>query len=846
MYIGIDLGTTNSAISGNTGSDLRIFKTAEGMDTLPSVIYVDKRGHRLYGKKAYDQTLLSPDNVAAGFKRLMGTSTKIDLKSADIVLTPEECSSEILKQLIGQAFTESGVDEVKGAVITIPAAFNQMQSEATLQSAKLSGLSQVALLQEPIAAAMAAMAQAKNKSGQFLVYDLGGGTFDLALVQSLSGAINIIAHEGINMLGGRDFDRSILNSFIRPWLLQNFDLPEDFQKKEKYKRVLGIARLAAEKAKIEISSHESETIFASDEEIRVQDESGKDIYLEVELKRKNLEDLIAEDITRTIELTRKILKDNGYGHDDIDRIVFVGGPTKMPYIRNRVPQELGIPADLQVDPMTAVALGAAIFAESREWDGKTTKRKATRASKKISESLDIKYDYPARTSDDKAKIRIKLGSTEEGKKLEIQVDSSVGWTSGRKSIAADSVVEVPLSGIGDNPFRITVFDETGKPLKDASTQFTITRTHATSAGIPATQTISVKVKESSEASHNVLHPIIKKGTSLPAQGIEKFGATRDLKSGDRDEHLDFELFQDEGAKEPELNLCIGVFRISGNDLETGMKIREGDEIAFHWEMSDSGILQVTLELPSVGQTFDTPKFYVAQAGHQTFDLESGSKIAEKVLSDTESELEELKDVAGNDAAFDIAAIEKDLQKQKEELQNASDADTTRSVTESGRHIRQNISKIRHAPENKARVLSKDLEGLEHSFDLMAREFVDEKAQELFDLNAKRAKECLARGGEKDIRDAESHLNALRGIFQRGIWGNPEFLIDMLRDAASSSHLATDKEQYNALLQDGVAAIEANDPDELRRILMRLRDLQIRVGGAKSSLDKLASIMRLAA
>ena len=845
MYIGIDLGTTNSAISGNTSSDLRIFKTAEGMDTLPSVIYIDRRGHRLYGKKAYDQTLLSPNNVAAGFKRLMGTSTKIDLEATDIALTPEECSAEILKQLIAQAFTESGVEEIKGVVITIPAAFNQMQSEATLQAARLAGLSQVALLQEPIAAAMAAMAQAKNKSGQFLVYDLGGGTFDLALVQSLSGAINIIAHEGINMLGGRDFDRSIVNSFVRPWLLKNFDLPDDFQKNAKYKRLLGIARLAAEKAKIDLSSHDSQTIFASDEEIRVQDEKGKDIYLEVELKRKNLEDLIAEDITRTIELTSKILKDNGYSHDDIDRIVFVGGPTKMPYIRNRVSQELCIPADLQVDPMTAVALGASIYAESREWDGKTTKRKTTRASKKISESHDIKYDYPARTSDDKAKIHIKLGASDENNRLEIQVDSSKGWTSGRKTVTSDSTVKVPLFSIGDNDFSITVFDAAGKPLKDISTQFTITRTYATSAGIPATQTISVKVKESSEAFYNILYPIISKGTSLPAQGVERFASTRDLTSWDRNEHLDFELFQDEGAKEPELNLCIGVFRISGSDLEAGMKIREGDEIVFHWEMSDSGILQVMLELPSVGQTFDTPKFYVAQAGHQTFDLESGSKIADDVLSNTENELEELRDIAEDNMAFDIAAIEKDLEKQKEELLNASDADTTRSITESGRHIRQAISKIRHTPENKVHVLRKELDKLKNNFNRLAREFVDEKSQELFDRNAQHANDCIDRGSDKDISDAESNLNALLDIFNQGIWRNPEFLIDMFEDAASSSHLATDKEQYAILLQEGIAATEANDLDEVRSIVVRLHNLQVRIGKAKNSLDKLASIIRCA-
>jgi molecular chaperone DnaK len=146
-------------------------------------------------------------------------------------MTPEECSAEIIRQLVSQALLETNVSDIEGTAITIPAAFNQMQSEATLRAAAATGLERVVLLQEPIAAAMA---QANTDSGQFLVYDLGGGTFDLALVQSLSGSINIIGHEGINMLGGQDFDRTLINNVIRPWLIDNFNLPVDFQKHPQY------------------------------------------------------------------------------------------------------------------------------------------------------------------------------------------------------------------------------------------------------------------------------------------------------------------------------------------------------------------------------------------------------------------------------------------------------------------------------------------------------------------------------------------------------------------------------------------------------------------------------------
>src|SRR5271168_3786827 len=245
MYLGIDLGTSNSAIAGIEDGEERVFRPADGGDVLPSVIYIDKRGHRLYGRRAHDQALIAPDNVAAGFKRLMGTSTPIEVKGAELTLTPEECSAEIIRQLLGQVSTETGSKDVIGAVITIPAAFNQMQSEATLRAAKAAGLERVDLLQEPIAAALASMEGAK-RSGRFLIYDLGGGTFDVALAQAINGEVNIVTHQGINMLGGRDFDRMIVNEVVRPWLAAHFDLPENFQRIGDYRKLIRIAQLAAE------------------------------------------------------------------------------------------------------------------------------------------------------------------------------------------------------------------------------------------------------------------------------------------------------------------------------------------------------------------------------------------------------------------------------------------------------------------------------------------------------------------------------------------------------------------------------------------------------------------------
>jgi molecular chaperone DnaK len=843
MYLGIDLGTSNSSVAGNVGSDFRIFRTAEGGDILPSVLYVDKRGHKLFGKRAYDQTLLSPENVAAGFKRLMGTSTKIELLGAGVSFLPEECSAEILKQLIAQAFTESGSEAITGTVITIPAAFNQMQSEATLRAAKLAGLENVALLQEPIAAAMAAISQSRKKSCQFLVYDLGGGTFDLALVQSLSGTVSVLAHEGINMLGGRDFDRILVNSIVRPWLQQHFKLPDDFQKDEKYRRVLRIAQLAAERAKIELSNKEQETIFASDEEVRVTDLNGKDIYLEVSLLRSDLERLVEEELGRTVELSRKILKDNGYSPSDIDRIVFVGGPTKMPIVRRLVPQELGIPADVQIDPMTAVALGAAIYAESRQWDSGGTTRKASRASMNPEGGNGIKIDFPARTSDEKAKVRFKISEGESPSGYEFQIDSTTGWTSGRKTLSNDTSVDLPLSNFGENSFRAIIFDSQGKPLKQEGSEFKIVRTHASSAGIPATQTIAVRVRESSESSRNILHPLIKKGTLLPAEGVQKFRAGKDLKGGDCSEYLEFALYQDEGALEPELNLCIGVFKISGDDLQEGCRIREGDEIIFNWKMGDSGLLNATLDLPQLNQVFDTPKFYVAQAGHESFDLETGGRLANTVLDKAKADLEEVKQALDDDSSREVEKVEQELNKQEELLRSAQDSDTTRAITEKTRHLRQEISSIKHAPQNRIKILSGDIKSKEVFFNSYCRESAEPRLIERFDSHFRSAKECLVRGDVKSLQEAERHLQEMDSIITVQLWQDPEYLLMVFQRQVERSYLASNKDEYDAAVKKGIEAVKEKNSDELRRIIFRLSELQITVGGADDVVIKAASILR---
>jgi molecular chaperone DnaK len=843
MYLGIDLGTSNSAIVGNHGGQLRLFKTVDGSDVLPSVIFVDRRGHRLYGKRAYEQTILSPDNVAKGFKRLMGTSTPFEFRASGQAMTPEECSAEILRQLVTQAAIEGAAKDVAGTAITIPAAFNQMQSEATLRAASAAGLDKVILLQEPIAAAMAAMTTIKNRSGQFLIYDLGGGTFDLALVQSLNGAINVVGHEGINMLGGQDFDRTLVNSIIRPWLTENFSLPSDFQKVDRYGRLLGKALIAAERAKIDLSGSDRSTIFASDEDIQVKDDDGRDIYLDIELSRFQLDEMVEPALMQTIELTRSIIKANGYSNQDIDRIVLIGGPTKMPWIRDRVPRELGIPCDASVDPMTAVALGAAVYAESREWKGSVASRKATRASVQAGGDTGISFDYPARIASDVARLRVKAEPRAVAARLTVQVDApSHGWTSGRVAVIHDTNIDLPVKDIGENQFKVTVFDGAGLPKGDSSKTISIARTHVTASAIPATQTISVKVRSGTTRMRNALQPIIQKGTPLPAKGVQQLRAAYGI-GPDMPGKIEMELYQDESAANPDLNLFIGALRINHHDLPDGLSIKEGDPVVFHWAIDESSLLTATVELPNQQQTFSSRRFYVDQAGHRSFEGEEGRKLVEASIASAEQDAAKVVEAIGLGAKQDTDTIEEKIEQQRRNLLQASTGDERRSITETIRRVRQDIARIVANPNHRARVLQMRVADVSRRYSDLTHADAPSADSERFDNLAASAANEIKRQTSAGFDLAESIVDQMEAVFWQSVWKKPQYVVELFRRAARDRHLSADKAAFDLLVGDGENAIETGDIDELRGITVRLWDTMISTDGIGSDTMRLASVLR---
>ena len=343
--IGIDLGTTNSCVSIYEGGEAKVIANAEGERTTPSVVAF-KGDEIIVGGAAKRQMVTNPNTVHS-IKRLMGTNEKVDINGKKY--TPQEISAMILSDLRKTAENYLG-ESVTRAVITVPAYFNDAQRQATKDAGKIAGLTVERIINEPTAAALAYGLDKQDKNEKILVYDLGGGTFDVSILELGDGVFEVLATSGNNHLGGDDFDQAIIDYLVEEFKKENkIDLTKDKMAMQRLKD-------AAEKAKKDLSGVTTTQIslpFLS------QGEDGP-LHLDMSLTRAKFEDLTRDLIDSTLEPVRKALKDAKLSSSDIDKVLLVGGSTRIPRVQELIKKELGKEPSKGVNPDEVVAMGAAI------------------------------------------------------------------------------------------------------------------------------------------------------------------------------------------------------------------------------------------------------------------------------------------------------------------------------------------------------------------------------------------------------------------------------------------------------------------------------------------------------
>ena len=345
--IGIDLGTTNSCVAVMEGGEPVVIPNPEGNRTTPSVVAFSKNGERLVGQIAKRQAVTNPDKTVISIKRKMGTSEKVNIDGDEF--TPQEISAMILQKLKSDAESYLG-QKVTQAVITVPAYFSDSQRQATKDAGKIAGLEVLRIINEPTAAALAYGVDKEDKDQKIMVYDLGGGTFDVSILDIGDGVFEVLATSGNNKLGGDDFDEAIIQYLVAEFKKDSgIDLAQDKSAMQRLKE-------AAEKAKIELSGMQQTNINLP---FITADSTGPK-HLDITLTRPKFEELIGDLVRSTTGPVNQALKDAGLTSNDIDQVLLVGGSTRVPMVQETVKQITGKEPNKGINPDECVAIGASI------------------------------------------------------------------------------------------------------------------------------------------------------------------------------------------------------------------------------------------------------------------------------------------------------------------------------------------------------------------------------------------------------------------------------------------------------------------------------------------------------
>jgi len=617
---GIDLGTTNSAIAVLKGVATEVIKnTTDGHDAdiTPSAVYINKKGQIRLGARAKSRIADEDEDVHIEFKRQMGTDHLYQFASSGQSRKPEELSAEILKQLRVDAQERTG-EVVEASVITVPAAFEKHQCDATRKAAQLAGFKESPLLLEPTAAALTFGFQADNAKTFWLVYDFGGGTFDAAIIKSEEGTIHVVHHGGDNFLGGSDIDWAIVEKLLAPRLVKEFGLTDFARGNEKWKRALAKLKRVAEMAKIDLSRSERTTL----ESCKFADDSGEEIEFECELTRNEVINVAEPIILRSIEISKRVLKEQNLGKNAIEKVILVGGPTIAPYFKEMLASKLGIPLDYSADPLTVVARGAAVFAG--------TQRLNVRAAAPLAAgefSIDLKHKPVGIDSAPMVGGKVSGPSTQDftGFTLEL-VHTKTQWRSGKIALRPDGVFTATLHDVekGErNTFAIELFDTNNRKQKTTPDRLTYT-IGVVPEDQPLINSIGIAL------ANNENDKLFKQGRGLPLKETRDYRTVHLVRQGQTGELIKIPIIEGENDL-ADRNRRIGELLIEAKNIRRDLPA--GSELEVTLCIEISGDIIVTAYVPVLDEVFK-----------ETIELQHKNPDAGFLKKDFENEMRRFHEV----------------------------------------------------------------------------------------------------------------------------------------------------------------------------------------------------------
>lgn len=630
---GIDLGTTNSSIcrmENGTPVMQRIEVTDE---TMPSCVWFNKRKATIVGAAAYRSmksdkkrsTLhwkSSASNTFLEFKRTMGTDTLYHSSNMDQDFTSEQLSAEVLKALKSYITDET----VTSAVITVPAKFTVNQKTATMNAARMAGITDSHLLQEPIAAAYAYGLRVKDAAGFWMVFDLGGGTFDAALLQAEDGIIQVFDTEGDNYLGGKNLDYAIVDEILIPHLRKNFDIEELLQDEASHSVLRDAMKTYAEDIKNALS-FKTECDVLSDIGELGTDDAGEDLELDIHLSREAVFSVMRPYVQKAVDICLRLMNRNNLKGEQLNRVILVGGPTYSPLVRTMLSEQVSPNIDTTINPMTAVSVGAAIYASTLE-----AKPTEADAEENKAQAVQLKLNYDSTSIEASEWLSASIESAPEalGNRIWLEFERSDGsWSSGRVEVDnIGNVMELPLQPNSSNLFFIKGFDAVGAAIAVVPKGVSILQGAKVSQP-PLPYNIGISVWDDN-AQRAVFQPVmgLEKNRSLPASGIlSEYRTGSQLRPGVKDDVLKIPIYQ---ADEYRVKASSSLYEYVADVVVTGEDINvliEEDSLAdVTLKVDSSEMMTMEVYFPrqdvSISKQLDTSR-------HQSVQ-ESADRVASEL------------------------------------------------------------------------------------------------------------------------------------------------------------------------------------------------------------------------
>ena len=796
INLGIDLGTTNSAICYFDKGSVQLFKdSTTWKDTLPSVVAF-RKDRIIIGQKAKEYMEKRPQDVVAFFKRKMGTNETYKIPSLQKSITPIELSSYVLKEL--KTFVQDESIPKDSAVITIPASFDTIQSNATKQAGELAGFSEVVLLQEPIAASLA-YANSKNRdleNTKWLVYDLGGGTFDVALISVEDGEMKVIDHEGDNYLGGSDFDRLIVEKKIIPYLENNFgysNLKNEFQNASgRYNKLYNKLLILAEQAKIQLSTKTSAEI-----EFDFEDD---EVFFTITIDE--FESLIKNEIIKTIDMIKTILTRNSLRNDEIDFVLMIGGSTYIPLVRKYVGDVLGVDVLSDIDPTTAVAIGAAYYAG-------TKKKQTLNNTIQTNAKFKVKMAYEKASQEDSEFVAIRVDEDVNGFNYKI-VREDGGFNTGLRPLKNKLSEDLPLIKDNYNFFTFTIFDNFNNIIQTESIE--IAQGKYSIAGQPLPEDISLEVDDFDGKTK--LELVFKKNSVLPL----KKTITKEINKVIRDdESIIINVLEGDSNSLPQANKPIGFLKLDRSNMSRD--IPKGADLEITLEMTESRDLIISVYIPMIDQEF-REVFNPKKREVFIYNLNDEIDILDQEIEESLNFSKENNEYEKVDELYSLKNEINRLEKEINEVSEDNQTDKRYQLEDKKRKLAQQYFNI--VKNEKVEKIKNEYLKLKPETERLVAQYGDYADQQYLNEVIQKEEVYL---NSNNIHKVQELLDELLAINYQMRWKEPDFVKGAFAYIVNENQLGfTDPSRANILIGRGMKAFENDNISELSDITRELFQL----------------------